>query len=281
MKSTRCAAWIWYRGDAFAGFAQQPGRRTVQSEITAALSALGIQATAMPAGRTDKGVHARMQVLSFRVPGTWELPALKRALGEALRSGDVGICAIRSPHPSFHAQWSATGKEYRYRLRLSGASTAEERSWLWSTRDEPRIAGATITSSALTQVLQRAVGQRDFIAFHEKSSVRKPRTLASAQVIECAEGAFEVRLVGDSFARYQVRYLVGTACAVAAGVIPVGEWEAALDSGAPLGGLRAPAHGLVLWEVRYDTAVDPFGPDVRAAAPGLPSAPPFALPATG
>lgn len=282
MKTIRCTAWIWYRGGAFAGFMRQPGVRSVQEDVTAALAAIDIpEAGVMPAGRTDKGVHARMQVLSFRAPATWTPEALQWALGESLPPDEVGVAAVRTPHESFHAQWSATGKEYRYRLRLSDSATEEERSWQWCVSDEQRLAGRKFTATTLAEVLKRAVGHRDFIAFHEKSSVQKRRLLASAQVVELRDGLIDVRLSGDSFARYQVRYLVGTACAVAAGIIPMGAFEEALELGTPLSGLRAPAQGLVLWEVRYDADLDPFTAAERTDAAGVPRAPPFDLETTG
>jgi tRNA pseudouridine38-40 synthase len=76
-----------------------------------------------------------------------------------------------------------------------------------------------------------------------------------------------------------VRYLVGSALLTAAGVLSEELFRSALDSGTSIPGLKAPAHGLLLWEVLYPPAVDPFPAGERARAPGLPLAPPFSLPA--
>jgi tRNA pseudouridine38-40 synthase len=140
---------------------------------------------------------------------------------------------------------------------------------------EPRLAPHDISPERLAELLGMAVGQRDFSAFHENSSPRKPRTLESATLHELGGGLFEVTLRGDAFARYQVRYLVGSALLTAAGGLPEERWRAALESGDPIPGLKAAAEGLVLWEVRYPAMRDPFTPTERAAPPGLPEGPPF------
>jgi tRNA pseudouridine38-40 synthase len=141
--------------------------------------------------------------------------------------------------------------------------------------DQPRLAPQVPSPERLAELLGMAVGQRDFIAFHENSSPRKPRTLESATLRELGGGLFEVVLRGNAFARYQVRYLVGSALLTAAGGLPEERWRAALEVGERIPGLKADAAGLVLWEVRYPAKLDPFTLAERAAPPGLPEGPPF------
>jgi tRNA pseudouridine38-40 synthase len=131
-----------------------------------------------------------------------------------------------------------------------------------------------MTPERLASILTRAVGRRDFIAFHAKSSPQKPRTLESVHLVEHPGGLVEIFLSGDAFARYQVRYLVGSAVATAAGEIPEEKFAAALETGEPITGIRAPPEGLVLWETRYPPELDPFARE-RASPPGLPAGPPF------
>jgi tRNA pseudouridine38-40 synthase len=142
-------------------------------------------------------------------------------------------------------------------------------------REEPRLAPHDISPGRLEELLRMAEGQRDFVAFHERSSPRKPRTLESVSVKELGGGLFELILRGDAFARYQVRYLVGSALLTAAGGLPEEHWRAALEAGEPIPGLKAAPEGLVLWEVRYPAELDPFTPAERAAPSGLPEGPPF------
>ncbi|WP_224241503.1 tRNA pseudouridine synthase A [Hyalangium gracile] len=269
------ALWIWYHGGPFRGFQRQALGPTVQESLEAALQTAGVPSTGvMPCGRTDRGVHARMQVVSFRIDPRDTPEALATRLPALLPPG-IGMCVARRPHPSFHAQWSAEGKTYRYRVQLGGTVAPEWRPYVMEARAEPRLAPHDIAPGRLEELLRMAVGQRDFVAFHENSSPRKLRTLESVAVKELGGGLFEVILRGDAFARYQVRYLVGSALLTAAGGLPEERWQAALETGERITGLKAEAAGLVLWEVRYPAKLDPFTPAERAAPPGLPEGPPF------
>ncbi len=215
-----------------------------------------------------------MQVVSLRVERGDSPEALATRLPARLPPG-LGLCAARKPHPSFHSQWSAEGKTYRYRVQLGGTVAPEWRPYAMSVAEEPRLAPHAISPERLEELLGMAVGQRDFTAFHESSSLRKPRTLESVTLRELGGGLFEVVLRGDAFARYQVRYLVGSALLTAAGGLPEERWRAALEVGERIPGLKAEAAGLVLWEVRYPAKLDPFTPAERAAPSGLPEGPPF------
>lgn len=274
VKRTPTTLWLWYRGGSFHGFQRQPGADTVQSTLEAVLRSTGVPATVMPAGRTDRGVHARMQVVSLRLEAGDRPEALAARL-PSLLPPDLGVCAVRQPHPSFHAQWSAEGKTYCYRVQLGGRVAEAWRPYVLEALEEPRLAQRAIAPERLEELLQAAVGARDFWAFHASSSPRKVRTLESATVQELGGGLFEVRLRGDSFARYQVRYLVGSALLTAAGQLPEEQWRAALERADTIPGLRAAASGLILWEVRYPKGVDPFTPEERSTPAGLPRAPPF------
>src|SRR5215468_1250103 len=242
---------MWYRGEGFQGWQSQPGVRTVQEVLAQALHTLGGVARPMAAGRTDRGVHARCQPVSVRLPHDVELQALRSFGGE-----DWGIPVAVPAPPGFHAQWSASWKEYRYRLALGPVPPA----WgalAWHVAEHPRLAGARLDLARLSSALSRARGARDFSAFHAASSVRRTRTLLETEVTEVGT-LVELRLRGDAFGRYGVRLLVGGAALVAAGKLSLAAWDAALAGEAAIEGLRAPAGGLTLWEVGYPPALDPF-----------------------
>ncbi|RKH10011.1 tRNA pseudouridine(38-40) synthase TruA [Corallococcus sp. CA053C] len=280
-KRIPAALWTWYRGGNFRGFQRQVEGPTVQDALEDALEQAGSPATVMPSGRTDRGVHARMQVISLRLDEEVPPEALPQRLAPFLPP-DVGLCVAKRPPGSFHAQWSASGKVYRYRLTLGASPSEAWRPYALDVGAEAGLQqGRTVTPERLEALLARAVGTRDFTAFHERSSPQKARTLASATLRELGGGLYEARLEGDGFARYQVRYLVGSALKVAAGLLSEEQWHAALDSGTSLAGFKAPAHGLVLWEVRYPAAVDPFGSGERLHPPGLPDSAPFMEAAPG
>jgi len=266
--------WLWYRGGTFRGFQRQREGPTLQDALEAALREVGVAATVMPSGRTDRGVHARMQVVSLRLnPG--DSPESLAARLPSRLPADLGLCVARRPHPSFHAQWSAAGKTYRYRVQLGGTVAEAWRPYVMNVASEPQLERHPVRPERFAEVLGQAVGARDFAAFHENSSPRKVRTLEAATVHELGGGLFEARLRGDGFARYQVRYLVGSALLTAAGGLSEEQWRGALERGERISGLKADAAGLVLWEVRYPPQLDPFSAAERADPPGLPPGPPF------
>ena len=89
-------------------------------------------------------------------------------------------------------------------------------------------------------------------------------------------GIFGIRFASAGFARFQVRYLVGAAALVAAGIIPEENLFASLAGGTPVPGVRAAAEALVLWEVAYPQEIDPFSSEERQRPRGVPDEPPFA-----
>jgi tRNA pseudouridine38-40 synthase len=257
MRRRRLALWMWYRGERFNGWQSQGDGRSVQDALGLGLRPLGVTARPVGSGRTDRGVHARCQPVSVRVPVGVPLTEVA-ALGEA----DWGVAIAAAAPEGFHAQWSSVWKEYRYRLAL-GPTPPDWTGLTW------QLEGG-LDLALFRAALLRAEGSRDFGAFQAKSTVRRMRTLLEVQVVQAGH-LLEVRLRGDGFGRFGVRLLVGGAARVAARGLGWQEWEAALDHGAPIRGLRAPAAGLTLWGVGYPEQIDPF----IGAAAGVPGVPPF------
>lgn len=267
MPSLRAALWLWYRGTHFRGWQRQSQPPTVQETVEERLRSCGINSGLAAAGRTDRGVHARQQVVSLRVPLGTDVPALANALG-----GDAWGCAAAALAPrGFHAQWTPSTKEYRYRLCFGEAPRGWE-AFSWEVQTEARLTGAEVSPEALVQALLQARGTRDFFAFHAASSPRRLRTLHEVEVYRGAAGAlWELRLRGTGFGRYQVRALVGGAALVAAGKLEEAAWRAALKDAAPLSGMLAPPAGLTLWALDYG-GLGPFDGETKAR---LPEGPPF------
>lgn len=257
------ALWCWYHGGGFRGYQSQPRGPTVQDTLLEALRRAGYERNPIPCGRTDAGVHARMQILSMRLPVEEDIPGVAARLTPHLPPG-LGVALSRPAPPRFHAQVSAQAKVYRYRL-------APRPSPAW----EPFAWQVDVPTDELAQVLALIPGTRDFSAFHHASSSVRPRTVLSARFGRVDEGVWEVELRGLGFARFMVRRLVAAAVAVARGEVALADYQAALEEARPLPVRRAPAHGLVLWEVLYPAQMDPFTALERAAAPGVPRGPPF------
>lgn len=262
MPSRLVALWCWYHGGGFRGYQSQPQGPTVQDTVKQALRSAGLSRNPVPSGRTDLGVHARMQVLSLRVVEGVS-PEEVAPLVSAALPRSVGIALSRLAPPRFNAAWCASGKEYRYRLLLEDDARWAPNAWR-----------ADVKVERLAELLAAAVGTRDFFAFHDKSSTQKPRRLRSAKVLESG-GRVDVRLIGDGFGRYMVRYLVGAAVAVARGEVREDDYRRALEAPVPFDAPKAPAQGLVLWEVEYPRELDPFTAEERRLAPGVPGEPPF------
>src|SRR5438552_1997826 len=116
--SRTVALWCWYHGGAYRGYQSQPQGPTVQDTLVTALRSAGFSRNPVPAGRTDLGVHARMQVLGMRVVEDVAPQDVAARLNAQLPK-DVGIAASRAAPRKFHPQWQSEAKEYRYRLLLS------------------------------------------------------------------------------------------------------------------------------------------------------------------
>ena len=237
------AWWVWYRGADFRGYQAQEGHRTVQAEVLRAFAEVGLERNPVVAGRTDRGVSARMQVLSARVRRDAELGALRETVNARLPA-DLQVHLVKPAVDGFNAAWSASGKEYRYVVT------------------EPGDRGLLREAASLVP------GTRNFRVFHFKSSVEKPRTVDQVELVERRSG-YVIRFVGEGFARYMVRMLVGGMLAVSRGDIGLDTFRRGLELQENFRCPTAPPEPLVLWNVRYPPEVDPFTEAERASFPDL------------
>jgi tRNA pseudouridine38-40 synthase len=237
---------IEYDGSGFRGWAAQPGLRTVQGELEAALETVlreRVQLTV--AGRTDSGVHALGQVASFATEA--KVPAdLGRSLN-ALAPDDIAVTAAELVTDGFDARGDATSRTYRYRvLARSGPSPFEQGRALWWPH--------RIDRDALDACAAALPGTHDFTAFTptQTDHVRFERDiLATEWTVEGEILSF--RITADAFMRNMVRVLVGTMLEVASGRRAVDSFTQLLR-GAPRSdaGDTAPPHGLYLESVSYN-----------------------------
>jgi tRNA pseudouridine38-40 synthase len=231
-----------YDGTAFAGWARQPGQRTVQEEVEKALSIV-LREEAVPltvAGRTDAGVHAWGQVCSY------QHEALDPMRLNSLLPDDVAILDSNPAPAGFDARRDAISRTYCYRvLNRRARSVALHRRALWYHR--------RIDRAALQACAQALPGTHDFTAFTptETYHTRFERDVLSAQW-RIDGDLLEFWITADSFMRHMNRVLVGTMLDVAAGNRTVEEFVALL-AGRPRqeAAATAPAHGLALASVAY------------------------------
>jgi tRNA pseudouridine38-40 synthase len=193
-----------YDGTEFAGWAGQPGLRTVEGVLSAALDeAYSAWDALAVAGRTDAGVHARAQVASVRVDGGPPLEKAAAALNAVL-PGDVAVLTAELARDDFHARFSARSRSYRYRVwRRAERSPFEHRRALWWPRPLDELSLAE--SAALI------AGKHDFRAFTPTETQHESfvRTVTAA-AWENSGDSLEFAITADSFLRHMVRTLVGT-----------------------------------------------------------------------
>ena len=258
---------LGYDGTGFAGWAIQPGLRTVQGvleETLATVLRLPEPVRLTVAGRTDAGVHARGQVAHLEVPLDAWLAVVGRSdvdPGRALVSRlagalprDVVVHRAMVAPDGFDARFAALHRRYSYRIsdRVETRDPLRRRDVVWHRRelDEAAMAGAA----------ERLLGERDFAAFcrarEGASTIRTLQVFSWARPSEGPDTGLVVAVVqADAFCHSMVRALVGACIAVGEGRRRP-DWPAAVLAG----GLRdpgstvAPAHGLSLDEVAYPAA---------------------------
>jgi tRNA pseudouridine38-40 synthase len=244
---------IAYEGGRFRGFQRQPGLPTVQAALEDALLAAGIRAPLAVAARTDAGVHALSQLVSFSARAALDPEALRRRLNAALPDGLVAL-AVHALPGAFHARADALARTYVY---LVGAPAPDVVSgYAWSLPDPRAFAdleAPSLDPAALRAALGAAVGTHDFRGFARPGEQRGTvRTVLRADVVS-AEWAplHAIVLEGRGFLRAMVRNLVGTAVTVAVGRAPADAIAAQLRAGGRYRGVRAPGWGLTLARVSY------------------------------
>jgi tRNA pseudouridine38-40 synthase len=235
------AFWLSYRGENFHGYQAQGELRTVQSEVLRAFQEAGLPRNPVVGGRTDKGVSARMQVLSARVEAGTSLDDVRARLNASLPE-DIRVELIKPAGERFHAAWSSSGKIYRYTLAPDAALSID----------------ALRTAAAIFP------GTHNFKTFHFKTSEERLRTVRSIDVSPRDDGSLVLTFSGDGFARHMVRMLTGAMLGFARAKFSEQTLREALTTQANFYCPVADPEPLTLWEVLYPPEVDPFTSAERA-----------------
>jgi tRNA pseudouridine38-40 synthase len=242
---------IEYDGAAFAGWARQPDKRTVQEELERAITTVlgntgsdGRPLKLTVAGRTDAGVHAWEQVASYAHE------AIDPLRLNGLLDHDLAVLAAEPAPEGFDARRDATSRTYCYRVLARRSRSVFEwgRAFWWT---------GQLDRDALHQCAAALLGSHDFTAFtptetehsHFRRNVLRAEWLSDGDILE-----FWIK--ADGFLRHMNRVLVGTMLDVASGMRSVQEFTQLLD-GCPRAeaGRTAPAHGLALAGVSYAESV--------------------------
>lgn len=244
---------IAYDGTDFHGWAVQPGLRTVQGELEAALAQLlGLEVDEVSltvGGRTDAGVHARGQVAHLDVPIALAERVTARRVNGMLnrRSPDVLVHETRVVPESFDARFSALRRRYEYRLR-----GAESRRDPLTARFTAQV-GKPLELSVMQQASDELLGLNDFTSFCKaREGATAVRDLLVFDWRETEDGAFAARIEADAFCHSMVRALVGSVVAVGTGRIDLAELVRLRDARMRTSRFTVmPALGLSLEEITY------------------------------
>jgi tRNA pseudouridine38-40 synthase len=239
---------VAYDGSGYHGFALQPGVPTVAGAICAALErALRHTVELTCAGRTDAGVHAWGQVISFEARADAEPVALQRALNRALRPAIVVREASVAPE-GFDARRSATGRAYRYTVRNDPVADPFSARTAWQVSEPLDLPAMRLACDPL-------IGEHDFSSFCRRppgqaSLVRRVR---DARWVAQDGSTIRFEIEASSFCHQMVRSVVGMMVDIGLGKKTAGDVAHILRSRArQAAGQIAPPHGLCLWEVSYE-----------------------------
>lgn len=239
-----------YDGTDFAGFQIQPGQRTVQETLELALyQVTGAATRIVGAGRTDAGVHATGQVVSFRTASVLSADVLGRALNAELPEDLAVVHAAEAP-AGFSARFSAKGREYRYTIWNAPGRIAIGRQYAYHWRSH-------LDAAAMDRAARVLVGRHDFAAFAgaTRPTGHNVNTVRTMFRLHCwRDGQWVVvQAIANGFLPHMVRNIVGT-------LLPVGMRRATVDDVQAVlashdrrrAGVTAPARGLCLTNVLYN-----------------------------
>ena len=238
---------LCYDGTRYRGWQRQGNTpNTMQEKVESALSRILDQPVETAAsGRTDAGVHARAQVVSFRAK-TDRTPEEILAELRAALPADIGAVSLSEAAPRFHARLNAKGKTYVYRVWNSDAPDVFERRYRVA---EPRA----LDLDAMRKAASALCGEHDFTSFCSDKRMKKS-PVRRVDAIDVERLGDEVRLTftGSGFLWNMVRILAGTLLEVGLGEREADSMQAVLDArDRTAAGKTAPANGLILWEVFY------------------------------
>ena len=237
---------VGYDGTDYFGFQFQPGVPTIQRELERALSMIVKERVGIyGSGRTDTGVHAAGQVISFRTEGTIPIEKLCIAMNSLLPASIAAVEATEV-EPSFHARYSAVSRLYAYDILNRAVPNALESRYSLHVRQ-------SLDVRAMDESARSLLGIHDFSSFacadrDEGSPIRDLQEIAVNRVGEHVV----ITMRANAFLRSMARIIVGTLVEVGLGMRPGSDIERILGAAdRRLAGKTAPAHGLCLMGVEY------------------------------
>jgi tRNA pseudouridine38-40 synthase len=239
---------VAYDGSGYHGFAMQPGVATVGGALAAALERhLRHTVELTCAGRTDSGVHAWGQVVTFDARADADPVVLQRAVNRAVRPGIV-VREAAVAEPGFDARRSATGRVYRYTVRNDPVADPFTARTAWHVPAPLDLPAMRLACDALH-------GEQDFSSFCRRPPVPDAslvRIVRDARWHDLGEGMLRFDIEASAFCHQMVRSIVGTLVDVGLGKKRAGQMTSIVRAqDRSKAAQPAPPHGLCLWQVQY------------------------------
>ena len=245
--TTKMALVIEYDGTRYHGFQLQEDLPTIQRELETAMHELtGERTRLITASRTDAGVHAKGQVVSFRTASAHSLETFVSGLNYYLPK-DIAVKSAHRVADSFNVRRQAVSREYNYYILNSRVRSPMRDRFCY-------LVGGHLDIDAMNQAAQTLVGAHDFASFVNNNEVAAKSTVRRVSRAEVRkEGDMVVfNVVANSFLMHQVRNTVGLLLRVGRGRMSVDEFRNILEAKKPgLAWPTAPARGLCLMQVNY------------------------------
>lgn len=246
---------VAYDGTPFSGFATQPGVRTIQADLEGAIeSALRHPVTITCAGRTDKGVHARGQVISFDAAADhFDAGLLARSVNRTLHPA-IAVRDVAEAPPDFDARFSCIARTYRYRILNAPVSDPLLANLAWHVREPLELA-------SMRTAADRIIGLHDFASFSKRNKSKPTEThMRRVRRADWSRHGDTVQfdITASSFTHQMVRSLVGLSVEIGRGsrrAVDMGEALARKDRAAV--GSPAPPQGLVFVKAHYPALPQP------------------------
>lgn len=234
-----------YDGSEFRGYAKNRNVRTVQGEVESALGTIfGHPIESVCAGRTDAGVHARQQVISFESERSLDTNRVRRSVN-TMFGGEIAATDVMIVPDDFHARFSATMRSYRYRVLTTDAPDPLIRRTVWH---RP----FALDVGEMNRSVAHMLGEHDFAAFCRRIGDRPTvRTVFSAEW-ERKDGLLVLAISAKAFCQQMVRAITGLTVEIGRGRFSAGDVPGMLNARSRVGMPPvAPPGGLILWEVAY------------------------------
>lgn len=237
-----------YDGSAFCGWQRQENSLSVQQVVEEALKAFTQlpEITLYVAGRTDAGVHATGQVAHVELPTDWSAYKVQQATNAHLKSYKVSLLHVEEVPEDFHARFSATRRQYMYKIINRSAKLSLDQGYAWQVK-------APLNTIKMQEAANHLLGKHDFSSFRTvHCQAKNPIRTLTRFDIHRQENLIEFWIEAPAFLHHQVRNMVGTLVNVGRGKWTPEYIQTILEKkDRQFAGPTAPPDGLYLTHVFY------------------------------